>query len=66
LDGSVWYSFADGRCIDLEFQITQLFELYITLSPRLPKSAAVGAANAVVKWVKKEESRVFLRDAPVF
>ncbi|KAF7299617.1 hypothetical protein HMN09_00967100 [Mycena chlorophos] len=46
--------------------ITQPFELYIALSPRLPKSAAVGAANAVARWVKKEEARLFLRDAPVF
>ncbi|ESK95723.1 vacuolar fusion protein mon1 [Moniliophthora roreri MCA 2997] len=46
--------------------ITQPFELYITLSPLLPKSAAVGAANAVARWVKKDESRLFLRDAPVF
>ena len=48
------------------FQITQPFELYATLSPILPKSAVIGAANAVVKWVKKEESKLFLRDAPVF
>lgn len=47
-------------------QITQPFELYIALSPWLPKSAAVGAANSVARWVKKEESRLFLRDAPVF
>jgi hypothetical protein len=47
-------------------QITQPFELYVALSPRLPKSAAVGAANAVARWVKKEEGRLFLRDAPVF
>ncbi|KAG6843931.1 hypothetical protein H0H87_011622 [Tephrocybe sp. NHM501043] len=46
--------------------ITQPFELYIALSPRLPKTAAVGAANAVARWVKKEEVRLFLRDAPVF
>ncbi|KAA1469993.1 DUF254-domain-containing protein [Dentipellis sp. KUC8613] len=46
--------------------ITQPFELYIALSPWLPKSAAIGAANAVARWVKKEESRLFLRDAPVF
>ncbi|KAJ8509306.1 hypothetical protein ONZ45_g8521 [Pleurotus djamor] len=46
--------------------ITQPFELYISLSPMLPKSAAIGAANSVVRWVKKEESRLFLRDAPVF
>jgi len=46
--------------------ITQPFEVYIALSPLLPKSAAVGAANAVAKWVKKEETRLFLKDAPVF
>ncbi|KAF8908989.1 vacuolar fusion protein MON1 [Gymnopilus junonius] len=46
--------------------ITQPFELYVTLSPLLPKSAAVGAANAVARWVKKEEARLFLKDAPVF
>lgn len=54
------------RQTDASGKITQPFELYITLSPRLPKSAAVGAANAVARWVKKEESRLFLRDAPVF
>ena len=47
-------------------QITQPFEVYVALSPLLPKSAAVGAANAVAKWVKKEEARLFLKDAPVF
>jgi len=46
--------------------ITQPFELYIALSPLLPKSAIVGAANSVARWVKKEEARLFLRDAPVF
>ncbi|KAH9891571.1 trafficking protein Mon1-domain-containing protein [Cubamyces lactineus] len=46
--------------------ITQPFELYLALSPHLPKSAAVGAANAIARWVQKEEKRLFLRDAPVF
>ncbi|KAH8825219.1 trafficking protein Mon1-domain-containing protein [Flagelloscypha sp. PMI_526] len=46
--------------------ITQPFELYIAISPRLPKSAVVGAANSVARWVKKEEGRLFLKDAPVF
>ncbi|KAF5338985.1 hypothetical protein D9611_008733 [Ephemerocybe angulata] len=46
--------------------ITQPFELYVAVSPMLPKSAVVGAANAVTRWVKKEESKLFLRDAPVF
>ena len=47
-------------------QITQPFELYIALSSLLPKTAAVGAANAVARWVKRDENRLFLRDAPVF
>lgn len=46
--------------------ITQLFELYVAVSPMLPKTATVGAANAVIRWVKKEENRLFLHDAPVF
>ncbi|KAL1950355.1 hypothetical protein VTO73DRAFT_5479 [Trametes versicolor] len=46
--------------------ITQPFELYLALSPNLPKSAAIGAANSIARWVQKEEKRLFLRDAPVF
>ncbi|KAG7088288.1 hypothetical protein E1B28_012300 [Marasmius oreades] len=46
--------------------ITQPFELYIALSPLLPTTAVVGAANAVARWVKRDENRLFLRDAPVF
>ncbi|KAH9936335.1 trafficking protein Mon1-domain-containing protein [Fomitopsis serialis] len=44
--------------------ITQPFELYLALSPLLPKSAIVNAANSVARWVQKEERRLFLRDAP--
>ncbi|KZT43772.1 DUF254-domain-containing protein [Sistotremastrum suecicum HHB10207 ss-3] len=46
--------------------ITQPFELYVALSPNMSKSAMVGAANAVARWVRKEEVKLFLRDAPVF
>ncbi|KAG8214619.1 hypothetical protein J3R82DRAFT_9695 [Butyriboletus roseoflavus] len=46
--------------------ITQPFELYIVLSPRMPKTAVINAANSVTRWVQKEEAKLFLRDAPVF
>ncbi|GJE86335.1 trafficking protein Mon1-domain-containing protein [Phanerochaete sordida] len=46
--------------------ITQPFELYIAMSPLMPKSAVVNAANAIARWVQREEKRLFLRDAPVF
>ena len=50
----------------LHVQITQPFEIYLALSPLIPKSAAINAANAIARWVGKEEKRLFLRDAPVF
>ncbi|KAI0283975.1 DUF254-domain-containing protein [Russula aff. rugulosa BPL654] len=46
--------------------ITQPFEMYIAVSQGLPKSAVISAANAVARWVKKEEAKLFLRDAPIF
>jgi len=46
--------------------ITQPFEMYIAVSQGLPKTAVISAANAVARWVKKEEGRLFLRDAPIF
>lgn len=61
-----FYSAIDQLWADRVLQITQPFELYVALSPRLPKSAAVGAANAIARWIQKEEKQVFLRDAPVF
>ncbi|WVW78638.1 hypothetical protein I302_100598 [Kwoniella bestiolae CBS 10118] len=46
--------------------LTKPFELYLSVSPQLSKSAVVAAANTVAKWVLAEEGRVFLKDAPVF
>ncbi|KZT50777.1 DUF254-domain-containing protein [Calocera cornea HHB12733] len=46
--------------------ITKPFEVYLALSPHLPKPACVSAANMVVNWAKKEDGRLFLKDAPVF
>jgi hypothetical protein len=49
-----------------DVQITPGFELYVCVEPHLPKSGAVAAANAVARWVRKQESWMFLKDAPVF
>ncbi|KAG8951705.1 Vacuolar fusion protein mon1 [Tulasnella sp. 424] len=46
--------------------ITTPFELYVTTSPKLPKSAVVSSANALSRWVKKHEGESVLRAAPVF
>lgn len=45
---------------------TPPFELYLTASPHLPRTALVTMAKAVVKWVKQEEHRLFIVSAPVF
>lgn len=47
-------------------QSTQPFEIYLTISPTMPKHAVVSAANAIARWVNKEEAKLFLHDAPVF
>ncbi len=46
--------------------VTQPFELYMAVSPWLPKSAVIAAANGVAKWVKKNELSLFLISPPVF
>lgn len=46
--------------------VTRPFELYMCVEPDLSKSAVVAAANVVAQWVAGEESRLFLKDAPVF
>jgi hypothetical protein len=49
-----------------ETQDTQPFEVYVALSPGISKGAAIAATNSVVRWVRGEEQRLFIKDAPVF
>jgi hypothetical protein len=56
---------ADGHEAVLGW-LTKPFELYIAVSPHLQMNAVVAVANRVAKWVNSEESRLFLKDAPVF
>lgn len=45
---------------------TSGFELYVALEPLVKKSAAISAVNKLLKWVKKEEERIFIMNAPTF
>ena len=47
LSSAVWSDLTDGV-----MQVSTAFELYIALAPLLPKNAAVGAAHAVIRWVR--------------
>lgn len=47
-------------------QFTQAFELYLSLAPSVSRNRAVGVANAVARWIGKEEASLWLKDTPVF
>lgn len=46
--------------------LTQSFELYLTLSPWISKSAAVRSANECAKWCSEKESELWIRSSQVF
>ncbi|KAG1675213.1 Vacuolar fusion protein MON1 A [Nymphon striatum] len=46
--------------------VTSTFELYATFEPLVTKSSAVNAVNKIIKWVKREEDKLFILTAPVF
>jgi hypothetical protein len=51
---------------DCRIQASQAFELYISVSPLLPKGTVVAAAHALLRWARQHEPRLFLANAPTF
>lgn len=47
-------------------QVTQTFELYAAFAPDATKATAIKTINAMLKWCKKEETSLFILDAPTF
>lgn len=41
-------------------QVTNGFELYLCFSPLGTKAMAVSAVNKLLKWIRKEEERLFI------
>jgi len=46
--------------------LTPAFELYAVFSPTTSKLAVITAVNKLLRWVKKEEDRIFILTAPTF
>lgn len=46
--------------------ITPSFELYATFSPLLPKRQMINSANALLRWIRREEDRLFVTNSPTF
>nr|CAD7567396.1 unnamed protein product [Timema californicum] len=46
--------------------VTSGFELYVTFEPLVTKHSAINAVNKLLRWIKKEEERLFILNAPTF
>ncbi|XP_067002562.1 vacuolar fusion protein MON1 homolog [Anabrus simplex] len=46
--------------------VTSGFELYVTFEPLVTKHGAINAVNKLLRWIKKEEDRLFILNAPTF
>lgn len=47
-------------------QSTSTFELYLALSPIMPKTAVISVAHGVLRWIQSREKELFLVSAPSF
>ena len=46
--------------------LTQSFELYAAFSPTCSKLRVITAVNKLLRWIKKEEDKLFILSAPTF
>lgn len=46
--------------------MTNGFELYVTFDPLMEKDHAIKAVDRLLRWIKKEEERIFIMNAPTF
>ncbi|XP_046972741.1 protein SAND [Vanessa cardui] len=46
--------------------VTNGFELYVTFDPLMEKDHAIRAVDRLLHWIKKEEERIFIMNAPTF
>lgn len=47
-------------------QVASGFELYVTFEPLVTKPDAIEAVSKLLKWIKKEEERLFILNSPTF
>ncbi|XP_043936629.1 vacuolar fusion protein MON1 homolog B-like [Protopterus annectens] len=46
--------------------VTRKFELYTCFSPLVTKASAINAITKLLRWIKKEEDRLFIRNPPKY
>lgn len=47
-------------------QVTTGFELYLVFGPLVTKPAAIHAINKLLRWIKREEDRLFILNSVSF
>ena len=50
----------------LLLQVTQGFELYAVFGPLITKTGAIHAVNKLLRWIKREEDRLFILNSVTF
>ena len=48
------------------WQVTQGFELYAVFGPLITKTSAIHAVNKLLRWIKREEDRLFILNSVTF
>ncbi|KAM8930898.1 vacuolar fusion protein MON1 homolog A [Pelodytes ibericus] len=46
--------------------VTEAFELYVCFSPLGTKSSAVSGVSRLLRWIRKEEERLFILNSPTY
>lgn len=64
LGGGSHYAKLDDESFFL--QVTSKFELYTCFSPLVTKACAITAITKLLRWIKKEEERLFIRYPPKY
>ena len=54
------------KCFTHLLQVTAGFELYAVFGPLVTKPVAINSVNKLLKWIKKEEDRLFILNSPTF
>lgn len=54
------------NCLLPSPQVTSKFELYTCLSPLVTKAGAILVVTKLLRWVRKEEDRLFIRYPPKY
>ena len=66
ISGTLRILFHSGKDETVLGWMTAGFELYAVFEPLVTKPAIINAVNQLLKWIRKEEDRLFILNSPTF